>query len=374
MEQLPARTPVRRFDAILRRATRRLALGCLVAAPLLASFSAAQAQEPVTLRFATFLPPNGIFTGADGVIARWGKAIERDSGGLVKVEILPGGTLGAAGRNPGAQLKLVTDGVTDASFIIPSTTPGRFPDDNLFGLPVTRSSLEGSIAFARLHAAGLMRGYEDKSFHIIGLVVNPPNTLHSRSPINRLEDMAGKRFQASGTEQQDLLRALGGVPVGTVSVREVAEAISRGVVDGTPKDWIALHSFRIADAAKHHVDIPLGASTIMIAMNRARFDGLPPKAQEAIRRNSGEVFSRLAGEMFDARLKLDHERTAADSAHVIVKLPAEERARWDAATAKVVEAWRKEDPRNEKLWTEYSRIIEQVRSELGEGSTPKPRN
>jgi TRAP-type C4-dicarboxylate transport system substrate-binding protein len=380
MGQSLPRTLVRRTDPTARRIARlaaacraaawRLTAGCAVAAQL----AAAQAQEPVTLRFATFLPPNGIFTGSDGVIARWSKAIERDSGGLVKVEILPGGTLGAAGRNPGAQLKLVTDGVTDASFIIPSTTPGRFPDDNLFGLPVTRSALEGSIAFARLHQAGLMRGYDDKSFQIIGLVVNPPNTLHSRAPINRLEDMAGKRFQASGTEQQDLLRALGGVPVGTVSVREVAEAISRGVVDGTPKDWIALHSFRIADAAKHHVDIPLGASTIMIAMNRARFDGLPPKAQEAIRRHSGEAFSRLAGEMFDARLKLDRERTAADKDHVIVTLPPEERVRWDAATAKVVEAWRKEDPRNEKLWAEFNRIIEQVRTEAKEGGGPKPGN
>ena len=110
----------------------RLAALCALALPA----PALQAQTdpaPITLRFATFLPPNGIFTGADGVIGRWGKAIERDSGGLIKLDILPGGTLGAAGRSPAAQLKLVTDGVADASFIIPSTTPGRFPDDNMFG-------------------------------------------------------------------------------------------------------------------------------------------------------------------------------------------------------------------------------------------------
>jgi TRAP-type C4-dicarboxylate transport system substrate-binding protein len=242
-----------------------------------------QAQAaPTTLRFATFLPPNGIFTGSDGVMGRWAKAVEEDSGGLVKVEILPGGTLGAAGRNPAAQLKMVTDGIADLSFVIPTTTPGRFPDDNLFGLPVTESSLEGSLSFWRLHQAGLMRGYDDKSFYIIGLVVNPPNTLHSKTPINTLDDMKGKRMQASGQEQQDVLRGLGATPVGTVSVRDVAEAISRGVVDGTPKDWIALHSFRIADAAKHHVDIPLGAATIMIAMNRAKYDALPPAAKAAI--------------------------------------------------------------------------------------------
>jgi TRAP-type C4-dicarboxylate transport system substrate-binding protein len=328
-------------------------------------FAQAQAQEPITLRFATFLPPNGIFTGADGVVARWGKAIEKDSDGLVKLQILAGGTLGAAGRNPAAQLKLVTDGVADASFIIPSTTPGRFPDDNLFGMPVTRSSLEGSLAFWRLHEKGLMRGYADPSFRIIGLVVNPPNVLHARMPIKTLDDMQGKRFQASGTEQQNLLRALGGVPVGTVSVREVAEAISRGVVDGTPKDWIALHSFRIADAAPHHVDIPLGASTILIAMNRARFDSLPEKARKAIEKHSGEVFSRMAGEMFDAKLKTDLERTRKDPKHTIVTLSPQERARWDAATDTVVAKWRSEHPENETLWKAYNTVISQVRTELG---------
>lgn len=183
------------------------------------AMAGAQTAAPTTLRYATFLPPTGIFTSADGVMGRWAKAVEQDSGGLVKIEILPGGTLGAAGRDPGAQLKMVTDGIADISFIIPTTTPGRFPDDNLFGLPVTENSLEGSLTFWRLHKAGLMRGYDDKAFYIIGLIVNPPNTLHSKQPINTLEDMEGKRMQSSGQEQQDLLRALGATPVGTVTVR-----------------------------------------------------------------------------------------------------------------------------------------------------------
>ena len=70
----------------------------LIAGLLAACSVSAFAQQPVTLRFATFLPPNGLFTGADGIIGRFSKAIEKDSGGLVRLDILPGGTLGAAGR------------------------------------------------------------------------------------------------------------------------------------------------------------------------------------------------------------------------------------------------------------------------------------
>ncbi len=339
----------------------------LIAAPLAAlacALGSSAIAQPVTLRYATFLPPNGIFTSPDGVMGRWGKAIERDSNGAVKLEIMPGGTMGAAGRDPSAQLKLVTDGIADISFVIPSTTPGRFPDDNVFGFPVAENSLEASLTFWRLREKGLMRGYDDKAFYVIGLIVNPPNTLHSKPPIAKLEDMKGKRMQSSGTEQQELLRALGATPVGTVTVRDAAEAISRGVIDGTPKDWIALHSFRIAEAATNHVNIPLGASTILFAMNRARFDGLPPAAKAAIEKHSGAPFVRMAGEMFDASYQQAYLRTKNDPKHTIVELPKDERARWDQASAGVVAAWRQKDPVNETLWNAFVQTRDEVRREL----------
>lgn len=327
--------------------------------------ASAQAQDTVTLRYATFLPPGGLFTAPDGAMGRWAKSVEEASGGAVKIQILPGGTLGAAGRNPGAQLKLVTDGIADIAFVIPSTTPGRFPDDNLFGLPVTESAAEGSLTFWKLHEQGLMRGYDDKSFYIIGLLVNPPNVLHTKQPVNKLEDLRGLRLQASGAEQQELARALGATPVGTVSVREAAEAISRGVVDGTPKDWLALHSFRIADATSHHVNIPMGASTIMFAMNRAKYDSLPAKAREAIDRFSGEPFVRMTGRMFDEYTAVRHKETLADSKRTVINLPPAERERWDKAMATVSDAWRQRDAYNEKLWQAFLKTRTQVRADPG---------
>ena len=211
----------------------------------------------------------------------------------------------------------------------------------------------------------MIRVYDDKLFYIVCLIVNPPNVLHSKSPIRTLEDMKGKRFQASGTEQQEVLRGLGGIPVGTVSVRETAEAISRGVVDGSPKDWIAMYSFRIADAAKHHVDIPLGASTILIALNRAKFDSLPAASKAAIEKNSGETFVRMAGGIFDTTLRDSLEKVKGDREHIIVELPKDEAARWDQAIEPVIANWRKAAPANEKLWQAFLATRAEVRRELG---------
>lgn len=343
-----------------RRGFGKAALAVAAAAPL-----GVLAQADATLRYATFLPPNGLFTSADGVMGRWGKAVEADSGGAVKLQILPGGTLGAAGRNPGAQLKLVTDGIADISFIIPSTTPGRFPDDNVFGFPVSENAQEGSLTFWRLYKQGLMRGYDDKSFYVIGLLVNPPNVLHLKQPLAKLEDLRSLRIQTSGAEQQEVVRALGATPVGSVTVREAAEAISRGVVDGSPKDWLAMHSFRIGEAAPYHVNIGLGASTIMFAMNRAKYDALPEKARQAIDKHSGEAFVRMASKMFDEATQAQMKATAADKKHTIIELPAAERARWNSAIDTTIASWRRKDAVNDKLWQAFNKTRAEVRQELG---------
>lgn len=320
------------------------------------------AQDPITIRIATFLPPNGLFTGAEGVFATWGKRVEEDSGGLVKVQIFPGGTLGAAGRDPSAQLKMVTDGVADMSFIIPTTTPGRFPDDSVFGLPAAENSLEASLAFWKLYQQGLMRGHKDDGFHVLGLCVNPPNTLHTKDAVAKLEDLKGMRLQSSGPEQQAIIRALGAAPIGTVSVRDVAESISRGVVDGTLKDWIAVNSFRISQSAFHHVEIPLGSATILIAMNAEKYKSLPPKAKAAVDKHSGEAFVRLMGERFDGALQQNREKIEKDGRHKIVTLDANEKARWDAVVDGVIAEWRKQSPENDKLWQAYQKTLGEIRS------------
>jgi TRAP-type C4-dicarboxylate transport system substrate-binding protein len=340
----------------------------MIAFVSLAVLAASAHAQVTTLRLDTFLPPGGFLTRpGTGVFDTWGSMLEKDSGGVLKLQVNPGGTLGAAGRDPGAQLKLVTDGVTDVTFVIPTTTPGRFPDDNLFGLPVANNSMEASLAFWRLHRAGMMRGYQDNSFHIVGLIVNPPNTLHTRAPVNRLEDLKGLKMQSSGQMQQELLRALGTVPVGTVTVRDTAEAMSRGVVDGTPKDWLALINFRIGEVAQHHVDYPLGQATILIAMNRNRLNGLPPSAKAAVEKSSGEAFVRLMAGRFDGESGSYFDRIRNDPKHRIVTLPEAERKRWDETMEKVIAEWRKADPVNDKLWQAYQKVLGEVRADLKSG-------
>ncbi len=91
---------------------------------------AGTAQAQVTLKLADFAGANDS-TYSD-VIKPWFEDVNKALAGKVHIDGFPGGALG---RNPAVQVKLVQDGVADMAFIVPSYTPGRFPDNEVMELP-----------------------------------------------------------------------------------------------------------------------------------------------------------------------------------------------------------------------------------------------
>lgn len=89
-----------------------------LAATLACGVATAQTVQTVTLKLASFEPATAPITG--GVLKPWADDVMKASGGTLKIDIFPGGTLG---RNPLQQLKLVQDGVADLTWTVPGYTP-----------------------------------------------------------------------------------------------------------------------------------------------------------------------------------------------------------------------------------------------------------
>ena len=69
------------------------------------------------------------------------------------------------------------DGVADIAFIIPTYTAGRFPDNDIFELPLLIDTVEeGSFAAWRMFEDGQLRGYE--GIKVLGLFAGV-NSLHA---------------------------------------------------------------------------------------------------------------------------------------------------------------------------------------------------
>ena len=170
--------------------------------------------------------------------------------------------------------------------------------------------------------------------------------LHSNKPITKLEDMKGKKIRTATRISARMMSAMGGTPV-QMPLPQVADALSKGVVDGVLVPWEAIPATKLHEIVKHHLDAPLGsprfANTIFIfGMNQAKYDSLSPKLKKVIDDNSGLAASAWAGEEGFDKIVEPYSKLARDRGNTIAIISKDELARWEKATAGVDEIWLKD--------------------------------
>ena len=101
--------------------------------------------------------------------------------------------------------------------------------------------------------------------------------------------------------------------------------------------------------ANSHFLGKVGTVTLGIFMNKAKFDSLPPKAKEAIEKNSGEVLSRQFGKMSEDRNDELIAEWKKDPKRTVTELSDEQTAQWDRLLSPVVSGWESKDARNKAL-------------------------
>lgn len=314
--------------------------------------------QPVDLKFAVFTPPDG--TLVKSVLGPWVEELNVALQGTAKVRLYASGALG---RDPTQQFKLVRDKVADLSYVVLGYTPGEFPGSSLFELPfLFENATEGSVAHWRLHQRGLLAGYERAK--LLGAFVVPPQSLHTKAPLARLDDLKGMRIRSAGPIQSASIELLGGTAVTGIPVPGVAEAISRGVVDGAMSDWNGIVAYRIGDVAKNHYELPLGSSGGGVFMNLDVYNALPPAARAAIDKLSGESLSRRYGAAFDARYRENFEAARTQSDQRIVIPSGAEREAVKVRLKPVTTQWLDGGAGRGKLLDEAQSILNDLRKKL----------
>jgi TRAP-type C4-dicarboxylate transport system substrate-binding protein len=314
----------------------------------------AQAQQ-TKLKFSSFEPPTAALTAR--VMTPWAEEVSKASGGILQVDMYPGGLLG---RNPLQQLKLVQDGVADIAWIVLGYTPGRFDDSDVVGLPFsTESAMEASVVMTRMFARNEFAGFDD--LKVLALAATPPVKIHATAPVLTVADMKGKRVRATGDILVKTVTRLGGVPV-TLGGGQVAESLSRGVVDATLNNWGFVADFKVNEVTSHHLGVPLGNVAVMIAMKKEKFDALPPAARALIEKNSGEVLSRRLARVFDDIEAEYADRIGKSGRNTIVTPSTAQLDAWKAALEPVVAEWRAATAKNEKTYQSFSAELARYRA------------
>jgi len=225
-----------------------------------------------TFTLSSWLPPSHPIV-AD-MIKPWADAVEAETGGNVKIRILPK-PLGA----PPAHFDLAKDGVADITYGVHGYQPGRFVLTKAIELPFLGNTAEAmSVAYWRIYEKHLAAADEHKGTKLLGVMSHGPGSIfNAERQINSLADLKGLKIRVGG-----------------------------GVVN-----------------VKHATIVPGGMynTSFFLVMNPRKFDALSAEDQASILSVSGENFARLAGKAWDVADKAGREAMKADGVNIIDASP-----------------------------------------------------
>ncbi|KAA0009748.1 TRAP transporter substrate-binding protein [Billgrantia pellis] len=305
---------------------------CLLAASI-ASLTVASAQAATTLRMAHFWP------GASGInqdiFEAWADTIEEESGGELRVEMFPSGTL----AKPDAIYEAVGNGIADIGATAQGYTAGRFPLSQIVELPgVAATATQGACVLQTLYDEGhLDEEYADT--RPLFMFTTGPGGIHTvDTDVQVPSDLEGLRIRRPTAVAGEMLENMGANPVG-MPAPEIYTAMQRGVVDGLSFPWEGLKGFRINELVNYHTEVPFYTLIFVATMSQRTYDGLSPEQQAVIDANSGMKWAENAGAVFD-RLDVEGKQEARDAGHTIreIENPLED-PDWQAPLQEGIESY-----------------------------------
>lgn len=314
---------------------RRTLVALMGAAAALALTSGAALAQEYTLRMHQFLPAQANVPRL--VLDVWADNVERDSGGRIRIERHAAMALGGT---PPELMDQVMDGVADIIWTVNGYTPGRFPRTEVLELPFFVSN-------ARAASAALWQMYEEHmqedfaGVHMLGMWVHGPGMFHTNREVRVPSDLTGMKIRGGSRGVNALLGLVGAEAIG-MPVSQVAEGLSRGVIDGTTIPWEVTASLRVPELVTNHTEFGSAAGlytlTFSFAMNQDVYDSLPADLQAVIDQNSGLDFSVFAGGT-QADADGPARQLAVDRGNNIFTVSEEEAAQWAAVVEPLYATW-----------------------------------
>ena len=222
---------------------------------------------------------------------------------------------GSAYGNPRKFLKQIEKGIVDMAFGLPSYEGGRFPLNLLFTEPFTVDDhVAGTRAYMKLFQSNkYISGEWPNTVKVMQVEVLGPYQLHTRVPVEKFEDVTGKRIITTLRPFKTILRELG-ASAAVMPVTVVYENLQKGVVDGYIGTWSSTLAFRTIEITTNHIVVNLSAPLSYLAINKKKYASLPAELKAIIDKWSTiksaervvEAWNKVGGKAVAAAKKRGH--------------------------------------------------------------------
>ena len=249
-------------------------------------------------------------------------AVEKDSGGRIKVEIYPASELGSTQR----QAEGVQFGEIQCLVVPPEFLVGI---DERFEVLAAPGLVESVAAGQRLAAdpavRGLMLGLgAAKGLHGVGLFLVAQSSVVSRMPLRRLADFKGKKIRVFASPFQTVaVERLGATPK-PMTLGEVLPALQDNAIDGALSSVTVFTTMRYWNAAKYVTEIGQPAIFGIGEISKKWYDSLPADLQHIVDQDAAAEAAAIAPWAADFNARARQEWI--DKGGELVALPTDDQA------------------------------------------------
>ena len=255
---------------------KRLLLKTLVAAAAIAAFGAAQAQDK-TIKFATQNPKgHPIVMGME----KFAEIVAAKSGGKLKVNLFPGGTLGSDQANVSA----IQGGTLEMASMNSGILASQVKEFAVYDFPFMFGSNAEAEAIVdgpfgkKLHDKLQPKGLVGLSYFELGF----RDITNSKRPITKVEDLAGLKLRVIPNPiNVDWVKAVDANPT-PLPFPEVYAALEQKAIDGQENPVTVINANKFYEVQKHVVLSHHQYNPQSVLISKKFWDGLTPDQQKII--------------------------------------------------------------------------------------------
>ena len=271
-------------------------LSCIVAAAflgLLAGPALAQ-SAPIKLRFGHAHPTND---SQHIAAVEFAKNVKERTKGAIEIQVFPNNQLG----NDNTMIAGVRGGTIDIETSGNPFFTGIVPKLNALDLPYLFES-QSHIAKVLDGATGRSLLNELEAYQMKGLAfweVGFRSLANSRRPVNKAEDIKGLKLRTTPNQAHIKAFQLLGAAPQPMPFAEVYSALETKAIDGHENPPSVMLSTKMHEVQKYLSLTKHAYTALIVVMNKAKFDALPPAHQKALveaAREAGQYQRQLNNE------------------------------------------------------------------------------
>ena len=234
---------------------------------------------PVTIRFSASMPGHNFMTKQ---CVEWGKLVDQNSGGELKVQIFDSAQL----YKDNELIKAIQTGAVDAGIMgSPFMGAQLIPTIRVFQMPFLFHTVDDMIkVYHSKVGAGWKETAEKKGIKVMGLVVHPSpedQLIAAVKPVKVPGDLKGMTIRVIGPDDAAVMKKWGAAP-SFIPGMDVYPALQRGTLQGAIGSVMLQVDLKRYEVAPYAVFLPLAGAQAYYGMNKEVFDKLTPKQQKAL--------------------------------------------------------------------------------------------